>query len=271
MKIKKYIEKIIFRVYNFLMATKKNFLKKIHISYNAPVTLTFAILAVIILFINNICKDTLIPAIFTAPGGNSCPVVFNFQNPIDYIKLLLHIFGHSDWNHLISNLSFILLLGPVIEERYGSAILALMMTITSLVTGVLNACFSSTQLLGCSDIVFMMILLTSFTTISKSKIPLSFILILILYLGRELIGHPASQNIATFAHIAGGLCGSMFAFLATPKSNSRKNNPENKKQPAQNSQYNQYNDKFDDKNSPRFKKNKPTTEDNSTIVGSLDL
>ena len=139
-----------------------------------------------------------------------------------------------------------------------------MMLVTSLVTGVLNACFSPLPMLGSSDIAFMMILLTSFTSISKNEIPLSFILILILYVGRELFARPSDQNIATLAHIAGGLCGSMFAFLAMPKAASRKNGTAQKKQDDRN--------KSSDEGSSRTVKNKPAPEeDDSTVVGSIEL
>lgn len=196
--------------------SKKSFLSDLKISYNAPVTLTFALIAAAILFLDTFLKHQLIPALFTCPGASSAPE-FNAGNFLDYFRLLFHIFGHSDWNHFLGNMAFILLLGPVIEERYGSKILVLMMTITSLVTGVLNVCFSPSQMLGSSDIAFMMILLTSFTSISKCEIPLSFILILILYIGREILGSGENENISTLAHIAGGICGSLFAFLATPR------------------------------------------------------
>ena len=246
------------------MGKKSSFFKKIRISYNAPVTLTFALTAVLIMILNALLKGTLIPALFTVPGGTGCPVPFDMHAPLDYLRLVLHIFGHADWNHLVSNLSFILLLGPVIEERYGSPVLALMMLVTSLVTGVLNACFSPLPMLGSSDIAFMMILLTSFTSISKNEIPLSFILILILYVGRELFARPSDQNIATLAHIAGGLCGSMFAFLAMPKAASRKNGTAQKKQDDRN--------KSSDEGSSRTVKNKPAPEeDDSTVVGSIEL
>ena len=246
------------------MGKKSSFFKKIRISYNAPVTLTFALTAVLIMVLNALLKGTLIPAFFTVPGGAGSSAPFNIHVPLDYLRLVLHIFGHADWNHLVSNLSFILLLGPVIEERYGSPVLALMMLVTSLVTGVLNACFSPLPMLGSSDIAFMMILLTSFTSISKNEIPLSFILILILYVGRELFARPSDQNIATLAHIAGGLCGSMFAFLAMPKAASRKNGTAQKKQDDRN--------KSSDEGSSLTVKNQPAPkEDDSTVVGSIEL
>lgn len=206
---------------------KKNFLNNLKISYNAPVTLTFALIAALVLFLDTFLHKTLIPVLFTCPGASSTPA-FNAGNFFDYFRLIFHIFGHVDWNHFLGNMAFILLLGPVVEERYGSAVLTLMMIITSLVTGVLNVCFSPAAMLGSSDIAFMMILLTSFTTISKSEIPLSFVLILILYIGREILTSGENENIATLAHIAGGICGSMFAFLATPKPKTSKTTKEDK-------------------------------------------
>lgn len=207
---------------------KRNFLSNFKITYNAPATLTFALISALVLLFDTILHNTLIPAFFTCPGATSEPA-FNPSNFLDYLRLLLHIFGHSNWNHFLGNMAFILLLGPVIEERYGSGLLLLMMTITSLVTGVLNVCFSPSQLLGSSDIAFMMILLTSFTTISKSEIPLSFILILVLYIGREILGSGKNESISTLAHIAGGICGSMFAFLATPRTRSKQKPEKTKK------------------------------------------
>ena len=41
------------------------------------------------------------------------------------------MFGHADWQHLISNMSLVILLGPIIESRYGFRVLALVITITN--------------------------------------------------------------------------------------------------------------------------------------------
>ena len=157
-------------------------------------------------------------------------------------------------------MSFILLLGPMLEERYGSGILSLMMVVTALVTGVLNACFSTFPMVGSSDIAFMMILLASFTSLSKNEIPLSFILILVLYIGREIVGHQQKDNIAIFAHIAGGLCGSLFAFLATPK------------QKATSTTKKVTSTKKSEETTSSNKTKKPTTSsDDTTVVGSIEL
>lgn len=246
---------------------KKNFLSNFRITYNAPATLTFSIIAAAILFLNTILNNNLIPAFFTCPGASSEPA-FNPLNILDYFRLLFHIFGHSNWNHFLGNMAFILLLGPVIEERYGSALLVLMMTITSMVTGVLNVCFSPSQLLGSSDIAFMMILLTSFTTISKSEIPLSFILILILYIGREILSSGQNESISTLAHIAGGICGSMFAFLATPKPKTRQKTEKSEK--TEKSSSTNFQQKKPQKTGS-YSKEPEISSDKTEEIGSIEL
>ena len=95
-----------------------------------------------------------------------------------------------------------------------------MILITALVTGVLNVLFFPSALLGASGVVFMMILLASFTNFNKGEIPLTFILVLILYLGRELYGSFGSDNgnISQFAHVVGGFIGSLFGFFRAKSS-----------------------------------------------------
>jgi membrane associated rhomboid family serine protease len=138
---------------------------------------------------------------------------FSVKEPLSWLRLFTHVLGHADWNHLISNLSFILLIGPILEVTYGSLSLLGMIAITALATGLLNAFLFPTALLGASGVVFMMILLASFTNFNKGEVPLTFILILGLYLGREILGSFKSNDISEFAHIVGGFCGSLFGFF----------------------------------------------------------
>jgi rhomboid protease GluP len=185
------------------------------IRYNAPITLTFALISVVVLAMDNLLGTQIIPYVCTAPPRG----YFSIANPLSYVRLVTHVLGHADWTHLLSNFSFILLLGPILEEKYGSVTLLIMIVLTSLVTGVINSLFFSTGLLGASGIVFMMILLASFTNINGSEVPLTFILILLLYLSREIINSFKTDNISEFAHIIGGFCGSLFGFLKPAKRN----------------------------------------------------
>lgn len=203
------------------MAKKKK--ARLKIIYNAPVTLTFSIVSVILLAVTHFPPlSGLISTFFMVPGKIGSGIAFNWTNPLDYFLLFTHVLGHSDWNHLLANLSFILLLGPLLEERYGSPMLILMMSITALVTGVINVCFIPRPMLGASGIAFMMILLSSFTAISKHQIPLTFLLVLALYMGREFATGFKNQDISSLAHITGGLCGSLFGFLTAHSPKGRR-------------------------------------------------
>lgn len=177
------------------------------ITYNAPVTLSFALVSVAVLVIDSLTVSALTERIFSIGGS------MNWGSLVDYVRLFTHVIGHANWSHLLSNFAFILLLGPILEEKYGSTGVLVMMLVTALVTGLLNVLLFSTGLLGASGIVFMTILLVSFTNFRKGEIPLTFILIVALYLAREIIAAFQDDNISQFAHIAGGFCGSLFGFL----------------------------------------------------------
>jgi len=177
------------------------------ITYNAPVTLTFALASTLVLVADQLTGGQLTARFFSV-GATMDP-----RNFVDYLRLFTHILGHADWGHLLSNFAFILLLGPILEEKYGSRLLLLMILVTALVTGLLNVLLLKTGLLGASGVVFMMILLVSITNLRKGQIPLTFILVVVLYLAREIITAFQQDSVSQFAHITGGLCGSLFGFM----------------------------------------------------------
>jgi membrane associated rhomboid family serine protease len=183
------------------------------IKYNAPTVLTFTFISAGVLILSLTVLPALTETWFVVPGKGR----FSPQRINNWVCLFTHVMGHANWNHLISNFAYILLIGPILEEHYGSFSLFLMIAITALVTGVLNILLFSSNLLGASGVVFMMILLASFTNFSKGEIPLTFILILVLYLGRELFNSFMNNNISEFAHIVGGFCGSLFGFFHSPR------------------------------------------------------
>ncbi len=187
--------------------------------YNAPTTLTFTLLAGIVLLLSG----TVLPRLTV--DWFSTPAPFHANSFQDYVKLVTHPLGHASIEHYISNFSFILLLGPILETTYGSLTVLLMMFATALVTGLLQVFFfPNTILLGASGVVFMMILLASFTNFKKGEVPLTFILVMAIYLGREVYNAIATKvtpgqanNISQFAHIIGGLVGSFFGFFRPAK------------------------------------------------------
>jgi membrane associated rhomboid family serine protease len=182
------------------------------VKYNSPVVLTFVFLCTLVLALNQLLFHNLIQMWFSAPGK----VTFSSSSARDWIDLVTHVIGHADWNHLTANLLIILIVGPMLEDIYGSWSLLLMMFITAFITGGINALFFTNGLLGASGIVFMMILLASFTNFRKGEVPLTFILVLIFYLGNEIISSFQNDGVAHFVHIIGGLCGSVFGFFRKP-------------------------------------------------------
>jgi rhomboid protease GluP len=179
------------------------------VRYNSPVILTFALLSTAVLVIDQVAGGGIVPRYFTAYPG------FGGPSALSFLRLFSYVLGHQNWLHLMSNFSFILLIGPVLEEKYHSGPILVMMLVTALVTGVLNALFFRTGLIGSSGIVFMLILLSSFSNIRAGEIPLTFILIVVLFLAREFVAAFGQDNVSQFAHIVGGLCGSLFGFVFT--------------------------------------------------------
>lgn len=178
--------------------------KRIH--YNSPVILTYAFLSLVVLIIGNITDMASTRLLFSVYRGNLTDVFF-------YIRLFGHVLGHADWEHFVNNFLIILLVGPMLEMKYGSKNMFYMIMITALTTGILNVVFFDTALLGASGVAFMLIILSSFVNIRKGSIPLTLILTASLYIGREVVaGLTENDNISQFTHIAGGICGCVFGF-----------------------------------------------------------
>ena len=110
-----------------------------------------------------------------------------------------------------------LIIGPIIEEKYGSKQLLIMFIITAISTAILNILLFDSGLMGASGIVFMLIILASFTNTNGNGIPLTFVLVTVFYLGNEIMSIYENDNISRFAHIAGGIIGSFFGFIMKTK------------------------------------------------------
>lgn len=177
-----------------------------NLQYNSMVILSFffiSFFALILSYITNKKSNILLFSSYKS----------SLFNPLTYIRLFTHIFGHANWSHFMNNFLYILLIGPMIEEKYGSKNLIIMISITALITGILNNIFSNKRILGASGIVFMLIVLSSFVNISSGKIPLTLILIFVFYIINEIIsGIFKKDNISHFGHIIGAICGFIFGF-----------------------------------------------------------
>jgi membrane associated rhomboid family serine protease len=155
----------------------------------------------------------------------------SFADPLTYWRLFSHVLGHADYSHFIGNFMIILLIGPLLEERYGSKWLVIMMVVTAFITGVLHVIISDgmTVKLGASGILFMLILLSSFTNLQRGRIPITLILVLGIFIGREVVavvGADVDNNIAYLSHIVGGLCGAAFGFFANTEMRRKRESTE---------------------------------------------
>ena len=181
--------------------------KRLRLSFNAPATLVFAGLCVLVRIVGMLTGGASDRALFSVYRSS-------LANPLAWLRMVCHVFGHADWNHLLNNMMYILILGPMLEEKYGSANLIFVMLATALLTGLINfAFFPTTRLLGASGIVFAMILLSSITRTTDDAIPVTFILVAVLYIGQQVWQAVAvRENVSYMAHIAGGAVGAGLGF-----------------------------------------------------------
>lgn len=176
------------------------------ISYNAPVTLTFALLCLLALALDFFTNGWTTANLFQV---YRCPLT-----PLAFVRFFGHVLGHAGLTHLVSNLGLLLVLGAGLEDRYGSLSLFLAIALTAAVSGVIHfVFFPGTALLGASGVVFMMILLSAFGGIKSGTIPLTLIFVFIFYLGGELWNALFLQDdVSQLTHIIGGLCGTFIGF-----------------------------------------------------------
>jgi len=186
------------------------------ISLNAPVILGFSLAVVALRVLDALFEQQLAPRYFVVHPG------FRATDPWEYFRLFSHILGHTDWSHLLNNLTYVLLLGPILEDRYGSLRLLLMMLATALVVGLLNSLLFATALMGASSIVFMLITLLSLVDMKAGSIPLTHILVVGLFFGTELLTVLETDNISQMAHIAGGVSGAIFGYLLADRGSRRR-------------------------------------------------
>lgn len=181
------------------------------IEFNAPVTIGFAVISFVALLFGYATLGESTKAFFTCYQTA-------WTDPMQYLRLFTHIFGHKDITHFVNNFTTIILLGPMLEEKYGSKDLACMIFITALVGGLVNVLCTSTGVLGASGIVFLFIILCSCTSVSDGKIPLSLVMVVVIYIGQEILtGLTVNDNISHLGHIVGGVCGIVFGLYYNTK------------------------------------------------------
>lgn len=177
-------------------------MKKIKITFNAPVILSLVGISIIATVLNYITLGTTNQLLFMTYHSS-------LLSPMTWIRSFTHIFGHANWNHLIGNMSYLLLLGPMLEEKYSSKGLCVVIVVTALATSLVNyVLFPNVALCGASGVVFAFILLSSFTSFKEGELPITFILVVVFFLGQQVFdGLTAKDDISNMAHIVGGVIG----------------------------------------------------------------
>ena len=247
---------------------------KLKFQYDSPVMLTFAFITLIIFVLDTFALKGKLKEVWlvtpTAAGGQ---FPFAFSDFRSIIRLFIHVFGYDQSSVLVCNLIFILLLGPQMEDRYGSVIIGIMIFVSALFSGVLNACFCTNAVSGAEPVVFMLILLWTMMQLSRSNISASAIAVIALFITMLVFQKNPNGVVGVVIVAAGGLCGSLFAFLASPKARKAKKNEAALAE-------------FRDETSPRFSikstgkgsgksskfGNKKSYDDSEeTVIGSIEL
>ena len=182
-------------------------MKKFTVTFNSPIILGFVFISLIAMVLN----------VITSGGSNT--LLFStwhspLTSPMTYLRLFTHVLGHTGWDHYIGNMAYILLLGPMLEEKYGKVKILSVILITACITGLFNyVFFRNVALCGASGIVFAFILLTSFTSFRQGEIPLTFILVFAIYIGQQIFeGMFVRDNVSNLSHIIGGLIGAVVGY-----------------------------------------------------------
>jgi membrane associated rhomboid family serine protease len=178
------------------------------VELSSPLTLGIAGVSLFALILGGITRGASTRAVFSVYRSS-------WADPLSYLRVVLHIFGHGDFAHYAANMGMVLVLGPLVEKHYGSRRFLIMVAVTALVTGLTHILLSpGTAALGASGIVFMLIFLSAISGRENGKIPLTLILVAVIYLGREVAGGLFTRDsISQLAHVMGAVCGVGFGLV----------------------------------------------------------
>ena len=182
-------------------------MKRFAIRFNAPVVLSFAILSLLVLVLDS------------ATGGASTARLFcvyraPLTDPLTYVRFFTHVLGHSGYSHYMSNMLLLLLVGPGLEEKYGSRNLLATLAVTAFATGLVQfLLYQHYDLIGESGEVIIKLEEKSNKELKKGGIQMSMLLVVALYLGSEIADClTRTDNVSHLTHIVGGVCGIFFGF-----------------------------------------------------------
>lgn len=185
---------------------------KRRITFNSPVVLSFVIISFGAMVLNYLTAGVSNRLLFMTYHSS-------LASPLTYVRFFTHVLGHQGWSHYIGNMMYLLLLGPMLEEKYGSRAIIEVILITGLVTGIVTwLIFPNIALCGASGVVFAFIMMTSFTSFKEGEIPVTVILVAVIYIGQQIYeGLFVQDNISNMAHILGGIVGAVAGYTLNKK------------------------------------------------------
>lgn len=175
-------------------------------SINSPVILGYFLACLIVLILSSITNKKSNNLLFSCYRSS-------IYSPLTYLRLFTHSLGHSSFSHFKNNFTFILLIGPVLEEKIGSITLLKYMIITAGITGITHVLFKKSSVTGASNIVYLFIALSSFVNITEGKIPLTLVLIILFYIAEEIISLSKKDGVSHLGHLTGAICGIIIGFF----------------------------------------------------------
>ena len=82
------------------------------ISFNSPVVLIFTFIC-FAAWLLGVITDHATTNLFFSVYNSS------LINPLTYVRFIGHVFGHADFEHFMGNIMLILVIVPLLEEKYG--------------------------------------------------------------------------------------------------------------------------------------------------------
>ncbi|CAJ1429170.1 unnamed protein product [Effrenium voratum] len=160
-------------------------------------------------------RNKFIAELFRSPARFEAKHIGRY--PLTVPRLVLHIFGHGNWEHFLGNTTSLLLVLPMLEEKYKVRWLATISLLNAVVAAVVTMIMSEwTVVLGASGIVFQCMLLAVFSGRyhAPGDIPITFLLAVAVYIVPEVRAWGTDDGVSHTAHLVGGIVGAAAAFCA---------------------------------------------------------
>ncbi len=204
------------------MATKKTPLK---LSFEpfAPVIFSLVGLSLLFCILKYFSQSPSFAAYFSAPSCPGTKTAFNYQNPVEYLRFFLHIFGSQKFADTCVTFLLLLLTGTYIEQQFGSLFTFIIVLVSAIVTAVINTCFIKTPCSGLECIVWCIFLLTAFPPENRKNLSVPVLFTLSILILKDISLIIIEKDFTVISEITGGFAGSLVSLaVSSPKTRSKK-------------------------------------------------